>query len=183
MDPIAKLMDEHRNIESVLGALPGLVKTFADGTAAPREQLGRVVRFIKEYADAYHHGKEEDMLFVAMVDAGVPKEGGPIAVMLAEHEQGRAYVGALAEIAAREGPLTQDEADRAGRAAGGYAQLLTAHIQKEDQILYPMAERFLSTDAMTALADRFEEYEAREAEAAGTLEALAGELAATFGSR
>jgi hemerythrin-like domain-containing protein len=88
----------------------------------------------------------------------------------------------MAEIAAREGPLTEEEADRAGRAAVGYAQPLSAHIQKEDQVLYPMAERFLSTDAMAALADRFEEYEAREAEAAGALEALAGELAARFGS-
>jgi hemerythrin-like domain-containing protein len=170
-------------IESVLGALPGMVRALGEETPAPRAELARFVRFIREYADAYHHAKEEDMLFRAMADAGIPTEGGPVGVMLAEHEQGRTYAGTLAEIAAGEGPLGEDEANRAGRAAGGYVELLTAHIQKEDRILYPMAERILSSEAMATLARRFEEHEAREAKAGGELEALARELAARYGSR
>jgi hemerythrin-like domain-containing protein len=58
--------------------------------------------------------------------------------MLAEHDQGRAHVAVLAELAGR---AAWDGAERETlcEAAIGYGTLLRAHIQKEDRILYPMA--------------------------------------------
>lgn len=101
------------------------------------------VDFIRNYADRFHHAKEEDVLFKALVKNGMPAKQSPIEAMQIEHEQGRAHVRAL-EMAAR-----QALAGNAGQAvlivahAKGYAQLLRSHIDKEDQILYPLAERIL----------------------------------------
>ena len=53
------------------------------------EHLEPIVEFFRVFADKCHHGKEEDLLFPEMEKAGVPKEMGPIGVMLAEHQQGR----------------------------------------------------------------------------------------------
>jgi len=176
MDPIRKLMDEHRVIETVLGAIPGYAAAVRRGEADAREDLGRFVAFIREYADAYHHGKEEDMLFVEMTKRGMSNESGPIAVMLADHVEGRGYVATLHEIAGGEGPLSAEEAEAAVQAAGSYMDLLGAHIMKEDQVLYPMAQQMLPPDAMEELAHTFENYEEREAAAAelhvGTARAL-----------
>ena len=69
----------------------------------------------------------------------MPAEGGPIAVMLAEHDQGRAYTRGMVDAAQR---LKQGDGDAAQQLvdnALGYAGLLRQHIQKEDQILFPMA--------------------------------------------
>ncbi len=49
------------------------------------------------FADQCHHGKEEDLLFPAMEAAGIPRESGPIGVMLEEHNIGRQYVRGMAE--------------------------------------------------------------------------------------
>jgi hemerythrin-like domain-containing protein len=171
MDPIGKLMDEHRVIEAALSALSTFAGSLGDADPARREELRGFVTFIREYADAYHHGKEEDMLFTAMVEAGVPSRGGPIAVMLAEHEQGRAYVAVLGRVADGDGPLQEDEVAEVRSAAAGYVELLRAHIVKEDQILYPMAQNAVPAARMEAMAAEFDEYEARESAAADKLAA------------
>jgi len=176
MDPIRKLMDEHRVIEKTLACLPAYAATLGDGSAGRRDDLARFVEFIRRYADTYHHGKEEDMLFTAMVAAGVPQDGGPIAVMLAEHDQGRAFAGVLDAVAEGEGPLTGDEADRVIQAAGGYADLLRNHIEKEDQILYPMAQRFIPAPAMEELGRAFDAYEAEHREEGVRLEEVSAAL-------
>ena len=42
-----------------------------------RAELSRFVRFIREFADVRHHGKEENFLFEAMMAGGFPRDGGP----------------------------------------------------------------------------------------------------------
>jgi hemerythrin-like domain-containing protein len=148
MDAIETLMQEHRTIEQVLEALVGFAEEMARTGRTDQQELGRFVTFLREFADARHHAKEEEVLFRAMVQAGFPSQGGPIAVMLQEHGLGRAHVAALAGLAGQASPWSAADLARLGEASRGYAYLLRAHIQKEDGVLYPMAERRLPEAAM-----------------------------------
>ena len=159
MDAIETLMGEHRLIERGIDALTAFADEARRRTADDREELGRFVTFIREFADACHHGKEEDILFRAMVEAGFPSEGGPIAVMLDEHDQGRAFVKQLAELAAAETPWTSGDRERLAEAAHGYAELLRQHIYKEDTVLYPMAEAHLPPQVAERVDEACERYE------------------------
>ena len=178
MDAIETLMGEHRVIESAIDALVA----FADGAcrsgATEKEELSRFVTFIREFADACHHGKEEGILFAAMVQHGFPGQAGPIAVMLHEHDIGRSYAATLAAKAAQAGPWSADDGQEIANAAHGYAELLRAHIQKEDAILYPMAEQHLPPDALERVGQDCERFE-QEKTGSGEherLHALAEEL-------
>jgi hemerythrin-like domain-containing protein len=142
MEAIETLMSEHRNILAAIEALTAFAVTARRGDE-DRAELGRFVRFIKEYADAHHHAKEEGVLFEAMVEAGFPRQAGPIGMMLQEHGVGRQYVSVLAALGAQAGAWTAEDRERLDAAASGYAELLRAHIHKEDAILYPMAEQRL----------------------------------------
>lgn len=147
------LMAEHRNIERVLGALETAVDKLEAGEVVRPSFFGDATTFIREYADGCHHRKEEDVLFRAMVQAGMPKDGGPIGVMLAEHEQARAYTRTMREGAARwqEGdPSAQEAVCRAARA---YAALLREHIMKEDEILFPLAAARISAGHQQSVSD------------------------------
>ena len=78
MDAIETLMNEHRTIERVLDALGA----FADETRRARRHRARrssrgSSTFLREFADAHHHHKEEDVLFEAMIEHGFPREAGP----------------------------------------------------------------------------------------------------------
>ncbi|HET9599367.1 MAG TPA: hemerythrin domain-containing protein [Anaeromyxobacteraceae bacterium] len=168
---IDTLMSEHRLIERALDALEAFADEVRRKTADDKAELGRFVTFIREFADAHHHGKEENLLFTAMVEAGFPRHGGPVAVMLMEHDHGRALVGKLAALASQEAPWSADDRQAVAEAANGFAALLHAHIHKEDAILYPMAEQRLDPALLDRVDADARAYDARQA-AAGVQDRL-----------
>ena len=169
-------------IKRMLRVLEAVSGQLEAGAEIGPGDLERIVEFIQVVADRCHHGKEEDLLFCAMEEAGVPRQGGPIGVMLAEHTVGRDHVRAMAGAAT---------AYRAGDAAAGarfaknarsYVGLLSQHIMKEDNVLYPMADRVLSVPKQAELLEGFEQVE-RERVGPGKHEefqALLDRLEATY---
>lgn len=146
-DPIALLMQEHRLIEKVLDAFDGFAAALP-GLSDPAPDLKDLVEFAREFADGKHHAKEENVLFAAMIAAGFPGDSGPIAVMLHEHGIFRELMGTLNGLAEDGGPWSEEQHGAAVRAISEYTDTLRMHIQKEDQILYPMAQRLLSPESM-----------------------------------
>jgi hemerythrin-like domain-containing protein len=164
MDAIELLMQEHQLILRSLDALDAFTVGLSRG-GEDKAELSRFVRFIREFADARHHGKEEDVLFAAMVAAGFPRGGGPIAVMLMDHEAGRAHVGVMAAAAEQAEPWNAQARAATVAAARGYAELLRGHIRKEDHILYPMARQRLDEAAMRRVDQACAAFEVRQIEA------------------
>ncbi len=109
--------------------------------------------------DGCHHGKEEDVLFVAMAEAGFPTESGPLAVMRQEHDHGRRLVRQLRELAERPSRWTTEDRERFAGVAHTFAELLRLHIAKEDDVLYPMAEARLSAAQLRQVQQLFEIFE------------------------
>jgi hemerythrin-like domain-containing protein len=137
------LRSEHDHILAMIACLRAACAAARQEGRFDGETFESGLDFIRGYADAWHHAKEETHLFPALIDAGMPDEGGPIGVMLHEHVVGRSYVSQIAAhlAAAIEG----DEASRALVLENtlAYADLLTAHIQKENGVLFNLADRIL----------------------------------------
>lgn len=134
-DPIAILMEEHRVIERAIRLLHKVAERIDAGTEVDAKVLADLVDFIRNFADRCHHGKEEKILFQTFSEKGIPVEGGPIGVMLIEHEEGRRAARAMAEAAARIKDGDRSKISFFSENAKSYAQLLTQHIYKEDNIL------------------------------------------------
>jgi hemerythrin-like domain-containing protein len=152
-------MHEHRLIEEVLASLESFISQDQAGAPEARRTLGDYVRFFREFADRCHHGKEEDRLFVKMAEHGFSTQWGPLKVMLEEHTVGRGLVKQLAAIASGDGPLNEEELTAVRLSAIDFIRLLRAHIQKEDQILYPAAVEAVPGPVMDALSEEFERFE------------------------
>ena len=181
---IDTLMNEHRVIEKVLGALLAFAGQLEQGRRDERATLVEFAEFFRNFADKCHHGKEEDRLFAEMIRHGFPKEQGPLAVMVYEHDRGREHVRALAELGGGTGPLTAEETASAVQHARDFAALLSAHIIKEDTVLYPMSGRVLTALDYERLAGEFETFE-KEVMGAGEHERyhqLAHRLIERFGA-
>jgi hemerythrin-like domain-containing protein len=170
-NPIHTLMAEHRLIEEVLASLEGFALRVEHGRDTPREAVARYADFFAEYADRAHQGKEENVVFSRMVERGVSSSEGPLAMMLAEHAQGRACVQALHEIGSGTGAMSDEERATLRERADEYVDLLRHHIAKEDRVLFPIAIRTLSESDMEELGARFEEIAAEE-ESSGRAEHL-----------
>jgi hemerythrin-like domain-containing protein len=129
------------------------------GKKVDPKHLESILEFIKVFADKCHHAKEEDLLFPALEKAGIPKEDGPVGVMLLEHDEGRRYVKALGEGIAQ---YTEDDISAGSKIAENarnYMALLSQHIDKEDNILYPMADARITDAEQLMLEKEFEKIE------------------------
>ncbi len=113
------------------------------------------VDFIRNYADRLHHAKEEDVLFVELVENGMPAKSSPIEAMLMEHDQGRAHVRGMEEAARKALDGATGQIPALIEHACSYAALLRGHIEKEDKILYPLAERILPQEVRARMLDAY----------------------------
>lgn len=156
------LMDEHAIIVRVLDALDQAADKMEKGEQIPPQFFLDAADFIKGFADGCHHMKEEGVLFKAMAANGLSEEIGPIAVMLSEHEAGRAYTRGMRQAAQQ--LAAGDAAARAGLLANarGYTALLRQHIFKENMILFPLADRVIPASLHEEVADGFERVEHEE---------------------
>ncbi len=150
MRPTDILKSEHRIIERMLTVLE---KALILKDEINIEHIEKIIEFFKNFADKCHHGKEEEMLFPEMEKVGIPKEGGPIGVMLFEHDEGRNFIKGM-EFALKERDFQKFEEN-----AKGYIELLREHIFKEDNILFNLADSHIDRKTQEELLYKFEKFE------------------------
>ncbi|MDP6156161.1 MAG: hemerythrin domain-containing protein [Candidatus Thermoplasmatota archaeon] len=144
--PLKKLVDEHRLIKRWVALIPGIIKKVDVERADDRTLVLSGVEFIQQYADRYHHAKEEDILFKYF-----DEEQDVIKAMLEDHKKARSHVRALLKGLEERNNAAVKEHLRA------YAELLTEHIKKEDEILYPWMDRQLTIGQIGTLFTKFGE--------------------------
>ncbi|MCL2335589.1 MAG: hemerythrin domain-containing protein [Endomicrobia bacterium] len=142
--PLQQLVDEHKNILRLLDLAQYIGdKKQIDGVSA--EIARKVIFYVKNYADKYHHAKEENILF---------KKAGSntdmIKAMISEHETARNFIRRASE------GLESGNQEQIKQALLGYVNLLREHIKKEDKILYPWFEKTLSDGQKTEMEKEFE---------------------------
>jgi len=153
------LSSEHRVIERVLTSLETAAVRLEGGEPFRPGFFIQAADFIRGFADGCHHKKEEGVLFISMREWGVPQVAGPIGMMLAEHEQGRVYTRAMRSAAERlEGGDSSSQAELVS-AAHSYVSLLREHIYKEDNILFPLAQRVIPLSEQSKVLEDFEHVE------------------------
>lgn len=139
------LRDEHYVILDWLGRLEVAAARLESGDTLPEGLWTGLLDWFRSFADDRHHAKEENALFPAMIKAGIPARGGPVDVMLEDHGECRALLATMA---------ASPPAARAA-AARRYVRLLREHIDKEHEILFPLADAVLDAAAQAALLREF----------------------------
>jgi hemerythrin-like domain-containing protein len=160
MKPIDELKAEHQAIKMTLKVLENICRRMErPGEAIELHHIDQLLEFFSVFVDKCHHGKEEELLFPALEAVGIQRKGGPIGVMIEEHERGREYVrkmkSAMSQYRAGQGAAATGFI----REARGYIDLLDQHISKEDNVLFPMAEKQLADTTQAELAEGFERIE------------------------
>lgn len=146
------LRHEHETILSVLEIAEDVAKS--RHTDEAKLKFGyEFTYFLSVFTDRCHHGKEEGHLFPTLVMKGVPEKDGPIGVMLQEHQTGRSYVASMKQA---------EEAknlDELFKTIAEYSTFIRNHIAKENNILFPLADKVLSDAEQTEMFENFEIHE------------------------
>lgn len=181
-DLIDELMFEHQQILATLAALQNFAAIYAKQVEQPREILGHFVVFFRDYLDKKHHGKEEIVLFPAMVEAGMPVDHGPIGCMLSEHDSGRRVLDGIAALCEGIGDLTPREISVLCELTVQYAEFLSNHVAKENNMLYPIARRLITEEQFTMLKQKSDKIHEEWGPGAASLAELGNRLVALFGT-
>lgn len=135
------LMEDHQVTEKVFATLD---KSFAGGASPDPALIRDAVAYLVEYVEGCHNRKEEEHLFSRLEALGMPRQGGPLAVMLMEHERAKALLARIRPLSAAYVGGDASALPQLRRFCTEYTTLMKDHFWKENDILYPMARRFLS---------------------------------------
>jgi hemerythrin-like domain-containing protein len=163
MQPIKDLKMEHDAVQVTLRILDKICQQFEIPVKKfDIQHMDQLLEFFRVFVDKCHHGKEEELLFPALETIGVSHKGGPIEVMLHEHQQGREYVRIMADAIDQFKKGDWTSADEFVKTAREYINLLNQHIYKENNVLFPLAEKHLSKEELARLSEGFELIETKK---------------------
>jgi hemerythrin-like domain-containing protein len=162
MKPTETLKEEHQLILVMLKIVDTVCEKLDQGETVDAGHLAYIIDFIRNFADGCHHAKEEKLLFVALEKAGMPQNDGPVAVMLREHVLGRSYVKGMDDALQLMKAGDNKAVKLFTENARAYVRLLSAHIDKEDHVLFAMADERLSKASQKDLMEGFDRLERDE---------------------
>lgn len=155
MKNITKVLSaEHQNILKVLDAILNECAELEDGKELEYRFFEKAIDFLKNYVDNYHHAKEEEILFKAMLKQMGNSQCNPIPVMIQEHEAGRDFVKGI------EDGLTNNNKRKVIENSQGYCFLRRDYIKQEDNVIYPMAEQIFSDEQKDWILEKYKLVEA-----------------------
>lgn len=152
MKLIDELETEHTLIDQVVGAFRTFVAERLRG-GGDADDGRRFMRFFRRYAGDFHHGREEMILFTALVEAAHLPASGPIATLLEDHHRMSRLLDGIEPLAA----LPRFDAASAGRLdvlARAYSAALWHHIDAENSVLLPESRPRLRRAAVGELPTR-----------------------------
>ena len=149
MELLDELRAEHDLIEQVAGAFRTFARQRARGEGEAADGP-RFLAFFRRFAGDFHHGREEDTLFVSLQrDAELPGDRGPIAALLGDHHRMAGILEQLEPIVASDPAVPEVEA-----LALDYSEQLCHHIDAENSVLLPESELRLRRHGIRELPSR-----------------------------
>ena len=132
------LRRDHDLIEKVLSSMKATISLLKDGKTIPESILLPTIDFTKNFVDVCHHGKEEETLFPALAQTGMPTKMGPIARMLLEHQITKEIASKIEE-SSRE-YISSGNPEKLIHDIEQYIEHVTDHLHKENNRLFMMAD-------------------------------------------
>ena len=167
--PMKTLVDEHVLIKRWVALIPTVVENLDLDSDEGRRLIRKGIDFIRSYADRFHHAKEEEILFKYF-----DENSDILKVMHEDHTNARSHVAAMLQAL--------DNKNKAALAEHllAYGELLSEHIKKEDEILYPWMDRNLSITQVGEIFSKFNEVDNKMVESARNYEAFVDNIEKEF---
>jgi hemerythrin-like domain-containing protein len=154
-----QLKQDHDDMRTMVAVMAEMATRFDEGEHVSADDLEQVVEYMRTFVARCHHTKEEDLLFPALEEAGMQRDGGPLEIMTAEHTLETNFLAGMNDAVSR----YANGDDSAGQAitqyVRDYAALLSRDMEQEDQLILPLAEQQLSKARQEEIASEFEKVE------------------------
>jgi hemerythrin-like domain-containing protein len=145
-------MIEHRLIERMMQVMKALLEVIQTEKKEDPVEVDKIIHFIRAYADACHHGKEENILFRELGRKTIsPEHKRMMEELLEDHKLGRKITISLLEANQR---YQMGDASALSTIADDLRSLVEfypKHIQKEDRNFFIPVMGYFSREEKEAM--------------------------------
>lgn len=153
---IATIRDEHRSLAAVLHAWLHLLKTAkAEGSAPDAGLMRAMVHYIKDFPVALHHPKEQEYLFRRLRER-TSALNAELDELERQHERDEQLVAELDLLVERHA-RGEGDAEDIEQAVSSYATFIWEHMGREEGVILPGAQRYLSNEDWDEINAAFSE--------------------------
>lgn len=149
------LSQEHDAILVTLNILEKICTSMKSKKKTDFSDIQQIIDFIRVFADKCHHGKEEKYFFPALEEAGVVKDKNQIGEIILEHELGRELIRKMQKSVS----CNFIDTHKFISSSNTYISTLRQHIEKENTVLFPLADSGLSPEKQQELLRNFQAFE------------------------
>lgn len=150
-NPIQTMLDEHEVICQAEEIIENLDKTWEADADKYKATVTTLIEFFREYADGYHHRKEEEVLFPAINDHPDFVLQEIIEEFETHHEDFREYTVTIEEA------LNEGDFEKSYKELNTYLQDLLDHIAAENDELFVLAETLMDEEDLETIYFKFKD--------------------------
>ncbi len=121
----------------------------------PKSFFEKAVPFFRNYADKYHHYKEEFLMFGFLAQKKEGQLDLEIGSLRHQHELGRDCINRIEKSINGYAMKNEIAITSLLQNMASFISVLSRHIYREDNIFFPMVEKELSIDEKTTLLNQF----------------------------
>jgi hemerythrin-like domain-containing protein len=155
MTALEILSDEHGLIRQYLDNLSFALEILEREGRPPKEFFEKMVDFSTNFANKYHHLKEEQQMFGLLAQSKGGEFDAAISALRDQHELGRNYVAKIASTIESYALQKRGATTIIIENLAPYISMLRRHIHREDHIFYPLVEKELSDEQLQLLLKEF----------------------------
>lgn len=159
MEYAEQLRQDHEDIRTMLAILVEVSNRLEAGSTVSADDIEKILRFLEVFVVQVHGIKEAQLLHPALEEAGIKREGGPIAVIDAETQIGENFLNGMRDALARYAAGDRTSGHIAAEYARNYVSLMSQQLEQEDEVILPVADQRLPDERKELLAKQFDELE------------------------
>ncbi len=158
MRAVTILKEEHVMILEFLDLLAAASEKMVANEKLPREFFDDAVAFARQFADKYHHHKEEEIMFRLLAQKHAGALDAELEALKQQHEVCRNYISEIAGAIDGYEAGNDTQTRTIHRNSTEYINALKAHITHENVMFFPKVGRELSTEELDSLATEYDKW-------------------------
>jgi hemerythrin-like domain-containing protein len=148
------IRDEHRALASVVKGLQFLIQEIQNRGQTPDfPLLQSIVSYIEQFPDKLHHPKEDQYLFPALRQRH-PESAAELDILEDEHARGTAVTARVMK-SLQDYQADQSHFEAFADAVDDYANFHWAHMSREENLILPLAEKYLTAEDWVSINAAF----------------------------
>lgn len=159
MKPTDNLIIEHREISELLNIMSVIADNIKSKDVFYPNDIDEIIDYLIILLDKSHHGKEEEVFYPELILSGIPKEKAPLSIINYEHMLAKRYLNEISSCVVNCKIGIDFSGELLADSLTNYVVVIQNHIQREEEIVFPLANEAFSIEKQNEIAQKFEEIE------------------------